>query len=167
MTESFLAFRTESSQRSSNWTRPSHWTRQLQQFARQTAVCHKRRQAGGRIGNRVPSPSHEQKAPICHKDSPPHRGQATTCQWCGKTPAHERRRCPARSATCHRCSRPGRFQRVCHAPPHASQVHIHREEDGDTQSFLGEVRGQESPTKWTVTLQLNGQPTTLLIDTGA
>ena len=52
--------------------------------------------------------------------------------------------------------------------PHASQVHMDREqdEDGDTQSFLGEVTGQESPTKWTITLQLNGQPTTLLIDTG-
>ena len=31
---------------------------------------------------------------ISHKDSS-HRGQATVCQWCGKTPAHERR-CPAK-----------------------------------------------------------------------
>ena len=56
-----------------------------------------------------------------------------TCQWCGKTPTHERRRCPARSVTCHRCSKKGHFQLVCQAPTHAP---VHLEED-ETDPFIG------------------------------
>ena len=55
-----------------------------------------------------------------------------SCQWCGKVPAHERRRCPARSATCHRCSKRGHFQSVCRAPPRASEIHT---ESSDEEAF--------------------------------
>ena len=87
-----------------------------------------------------------------------------SCQWCGKVPAHERRRCPARSATCHRCSKRGHFQSVCRAPPRVSEIHT---ESSDEEAFLGGVTSGDSQTPWTVTLQLNGQRADFLIDTGA
>ena len=86
------------------------------------------------------------------------------CPWCGKSPAHERRRCPARGVTCHRCSKKGHFQKVCRAPARARPVQL---EDQEPEPFLGEIRSHSSPNSWTVTLKLNGTPTELLIDTGA
>ena len=87
-----------------------------------------------------------------------------SCQWCGKTPAHERRKCPARSVTCHRCSKQGHFQSICRPPPRASEIHT---ESSEEEAFLGGVTSRNNPTSWTVTLQLNGQQTDFLIDTGA
>ena len=65
-----------------------------------------------------------------------------SCQWCGKTPAHERRKCPARSVTCHRCSKQGHFQSVCRAPPRASEIHT---ESSEEEAFLGGVTSRIQP----------------------
>ena len=50
------------------------------------------------------------------------------CPWCGKSPAHERRRCPARGVTCHQCSKKGHFQKVCRAPARARPVQLEDQE---------------------------------------
>ena len=92
--------------------------------------------------------------------------QDQPCQWCGKIPAHERRRCPARSATCHRCSKKGHFQSVCRAAPRARPVHLQEPEEVSQGSFLGGVENCTPPSSWTITLELDGMPTNLLIDTG-
>ena len=94
------------------------------------------------------------RTPQASARAPVQGERRSTCQWCG-------------SATCHRCSRHGHFQIVCRAPPQASQIYTDQEHEGDPTSFLGGVMSQRSPTGWTVTLRLNGQPTTFLIDTGA
>ena len=95
------------------------------------------------------------------------REQTPTCQWCGRSPVHDRRKCPARSVTCHRCNKKGHFQAVCQATPRARPVHLDPPQEDDQESFLGRVTNHNNPTAWTVTLQLNGSPSTFLIDTGA
>ena len=40
-------------------------------------------------------------------------------------------------------------------------------QEDDQESFLGRVTNHNNPTAWAVTLQLNGSPSTFLIDTGA
>ena len=90
------------------------------------------------------------------------REQTPTCQWCGRSPVHDRRKCPARSVTCHRCNKKGHFQAVCRATPRARPVHLDPPQEDDQESFLGRVTNHNNPTAWTVTLQLNGSPYTFL-----
>ena len=96
------------------------------------------------------------------------REQTPTCQCCGRSPVHDRRKCPARSVTCHRCNKKGHFQAVCRATPRARPVHLDSNppQEDDQEAFLYR-KGGESQQSWTVTLQLNGSPSTFLIDTGA
>ena len=92
------------------------------------------------------------------------KSQCASCRWRGKFPALERRKCPAKSATCRRCQKRGHFQSVCHAAPHAHLVHLEHKEQSE---FLGAIASQDTSSSWSVTLLLNRVPTELLIDTGA
>ena len=35
------------------------------------------------------------------------------CSWCGRTPSHDRSKCPAKDSTCRKCAKKGHFQAVC------------------------------------------------------
>ena len=88
------------------------------------------------------------------------------CFRCGTIPYHSRQVCPARNATCQKCSRKGHFQTVCRGDTRVRGVHQDQEEtppstDESTDTFLGAVG--ENP--WVVNLRLNGQSVKFCIDT--
>ena len=88
--------------------------------------------------------------------------KAEKCDKCGKTPAHNRDRCPAREAICHKCKKRGHFQTVCRS----AKVSGVTTESEEPSAFLGSL-GKASENPWTVTLQLDNSPVIFCIDTGA
>ena len=72
------------------------------------------------------------------------REQTPTCQWCGRSPVHDRRKCPAWSVTCHRCNKKGHFQAVCRATPRARPVHLDSNppQEDDQEAFLYRKSGR-------------------------
>ena len=95
----------------------------------------------------------------------PDNGQ-TTCGWCGKSPSHQKRQCPAKDAICHKCSKRGHFQSVCRSNK-VAEFHTKTPPEKE-EAFLGVLTGQEYPgSPWSVKLSLNGKPMRFEIDTGA
>ena len=140
--------------------------KQQQLFVRGTAEGPSPRQSEKDVGavskgRRSPRIASDKKHPK------PDKGQAPSCGWCGKSPTHPKRLCPAKDATCHKCSKRGHFQSVCRSAK-VSELHINSPPEEVT--FLGALTkgspgGRDSP--WTVQLSLNGKPTKFEIDTGA
>ena len=103
--------------------------------------------------------------------------QKQTCTRCGKSPAHSRQKCPAITATCHKCGKKGHYQTMCktrkvaHVEVDSDVNDTHLEVDSDV--FLGTLTTQsadDSTNKnnpWEVTLHLNGRPVLFKIDMGA
>ena len=97
--------------------------------------------------------------------SAPHslNSQPTTCTRCGRTPLHDRRLCPASNAICHKCSKWGHFQVVCHSTVKVGEVN-----QEDPNEFLGVVDTRDTVSNmWRLSLLLNGVHTEFDIDTGA
>ena len=89
-----------------------------------------------------------------------------TCGWCGKSPSHQKRQCPAKDAICHKCSKRGHFQSVCRSNK-VAEFHTKTPPEKEA-AFLGVLTGQEYPgSPWSVKLSLNGKPMRFEIDTGA
>lgn len=84
------------------------------------------------------------------------------CGYCGKTP-HKREVCPARMATCHKCSKKGHYSSVCRS----SSNTIREIEAEPTDNFLGTVQDVGEVTPWTVVLHIDGHPESFKLDTGA
>ena len=86
----------------------------------------------------------------------------TACSRCGKIPAHDRQHCPARDAICRGCGKKGHYQSQCRS---AKVSNIEAGED----VFLGTVGDSRSASSepWVATVNVNGTPIELLIDTGA
>ena len=71
--------------------------------------------------------------PQAHRYQHPQQNQrySNSCGRCGKSPSHPRMQCPARDATCTRCSRRGHYGRCCRTQQqHVGQV---REEFDDRE----------------------------------
>ena len=83
-----------------------------------------------------------------------------SCYRCGKTPAHDRQRCPAKDAICKKCGKRGHYQRVCKS----ANVGVVDEESKD--AFLGSV-GEQNGDPWVAKARLNGVFLRFQIDTGA
>ena len=83
------------------------------------------------------------------------------CDRCGKSPGHARTNCPAKDATCHKCSKRGHWGAVCKSSKTVSEV---KEEDYE---FLGEIGTETSGKFWSVDLTLNNSSVRFKIDTGA
>ena len=91
-------------------------------------------------------------------------GQGGKCTCYGKSPFHDRKKCPAREAVCRNCGQKGHFQSVCRSANIQGVSSCNLNED----NFLGVVTSNVKTDKpWTVTLQLNGIPVKFHIDTGA
>lgn len=93
-----------------------------------------------------------------------------TCSFCGYSPPHNRKQCPARNATCTRCSKRGHFQKACKA--RNLNVLAESEESLEPQLhhdsyFLGVVEESNGRPKGEVTLNMNGRTINFCIDTGA
>ena len=89
---------------------------------------------------------------------------ANRCLRCGKSPPHGRQQCPARDATCRKCSKKGHFQAVCKSSRSVGAVQA-----DPSDVFLGTVDADVSTVSspWNVTLLVNGTQMGLKIDTGA
>ena len=66
---------------------------------------------------------------------------ASSCQWCGHQPAHDRQRCPAKNDKCRACGKQGHFQVACGRinKRHSSKVHEIKREG---VPFLGEIKDE-------------------------
>ena len=66
--------------------------------------------------------------------------KARSCGWCGKFPAHDRSRCPAKEATCRKCNSKGHYGRVCRSSAKIETIHRddNPSDEGD-DAFLGTV----------------------------
>ena len=89
-----------------------------------------------------------------------------TCSHCGKSPFHDRKKCAAREAVCHKCGKKGHFQSVWRSA-NVRGVHSSHSQPSD-DNFLGVVTSDEkTDDPWTVTLQLNNGSVDFHFDTGA
>ena len=74
------------------------------------------------------------------------------CSWCGRTPSHDRSKCPAKDSTCRKCAKKGHFQAICRSSAKVRGVHqeeeLHSEEEDETSlgavflEAVGETPGQ-------------------------
>lgn len=92
-----------------------------------------------------------------------------TCSRCGKSPSHDHQQCPAKDAICRKCDKKGHYQKVCRSAAKVGDVHQESSSDTTGAAFLGAVRGEKEDMNdpWAVKVQLNGNPVTFHIDTGA
>ena len=89
-------------------------------------------------------------------------GSSSACSRCGRRPARDRQHCPARDATCRKCSKKGHYQAVCRS---ASVRQVDTRIDA-SDAFLGAL-GETADSTWSVMIDVNETPMTLHIDTGA
>ncbi|XP_077864282.1 uncharacterized protein LOC144349635 [Saccoglossus kowalevskii] len=88
-----------------------------------------------------------------------------SCRWCGGQ-RHDRRICPARDSTCHKCQKSGHFKKVCHSTRQESSKinEVHNLEEIQIP-FLGEAYGSDD--YWSAEIKVNGHDTHFKLDTGA
>ncbi|KAL5006376.1 hypothetical protein ScPMuIL_015182 [Solemya velum] len=85
------------------------------------------------------------------------------CSKCGNEP-HQRSRCPARDATCHKCHKKGHYGKCCYAV--LNEV---RELNSDSEAdyaFVGVITDKKS-CPWNIKLEMNSVSVDFKIDTGA
>ena len=83
------------------------------------------------------------------------------CKRCGRE-RHTVDKCPARSATCHKCNRRGHFSAQCLSKTVAAATN----ELSLDAAFLGTVTSQQE-SSWTISLQLQSREIPFKLDTGA
>ena len=94
-----------------------------------------------------PPPGTRQRGGVATTRNPSMGG---VCSRCGKSLLHDRQRCPARDATCHKCRKRGHYQRVCKSAK-VRTVHQDKLNPGETDSWSSrrsrETLGSECATK--------------------
>ena len=77
------------------------------------------------------------------------------CGWCGRTSCSSRQQCPARNATCFKCSKKGHFESVCRNTTKPGEVLAISTFKRDY--FVGMIWQQKLGSKtWCSSLFLNG-----------
>ena len=102
-------------------------------------------------------------------------GKTKSCTRCGRIPSHPKHQCPAREATCHKCTKKGHFQAFCRSKNTVGEVFSDSDSDID-KGFLGVIEDDSSHidtvqevhrNPWHVSLHINGATVEFKIDTGA
>ena len=83
------------------------------------------------------------------------------CSYCGKG-SHKKQNCPAREATCHKCSKKGHYSSVCCSKTMAT---VSEEQPVDT-TYLDTIH-DTGETVWTAAIKINDHETVFKLDTGA
>ena len=92
------------------------------------------------------------------------QSKVKSCSWCGKVPAHDRQKCPAKEAVCRKCQKKGHFQRVCRSAASVGTLHGgDSSSDESVETFLGAV----GDSNWHVNIEVDGHTERFYIDTGA
>ena len=93
------------------------------------------------------------------------RGQAShNCSRCGHATHKTGDRCPARSATCHKCGKKGHYLSQCFSKTtHASARVVEADQES---AFLGSVT-EQNQVQWTTTLRIARKNVRFKLDTGA
>ena len=92
------------------------------------------------------------------------QSKVKSCSWCGKVPAHDRQKCPAKEAVCRKCQKKGHFQRVCRSAASVGTLHSgDSSSDESVKTFLGAV----GDSNWHVNIEVDGHTERFYIDTGA
>ena len=73
---------------------------------------------------------------------PPSQTSSTRCERCGHLPPHKRANCPAKDATCFKCSKRGHWGTVCKSSKTVGEV------EEDENLFLGEIGTETNNTFW-------------------
>lgn len=84
------------------------------------------------------------------------------CGYCGKAPQHAKEKCPAKSATCHKCSKRGHYSSVCRSSAVKEII-----EESDQDNFLGSINEVGETTPWMTVLHIDGTAAKFKLDTGA
>ena len=89
------------------------------------------------------------------------------CTRCGRSPQHDRQHCPAKDATCHKCSKKGHYKAMCRSAVNVGEVRQESSIQPDySEAFLGTVE-TDRDNPWVVTLQVMNESIAFHIDTGA
>ena len=91
---------------------------------------------------------------------PPSQPSSTRWERRGNLPPHKRANCPAKDATCFKCSKRGHWGTVCKSSKTVGEV------EEDENLFLGEIGTETNNTFWSVDLMLNNAQVRFKIDTG-
>ena len=119
------------------------------------------------------SPGRQQQQPLqepqpaIRKSTQLTQGTQSKCPNCGKGFPHDHRNCPARNATCNKCGKLGHFQAVCRS---STRVEVFSDNSEVLEAvYIHDLANHRAwrNDSWLVTLQLNGQPVTFKMDTGA
>lgn len=84
--------------------------------------------------------------------------QQNKCTRCGRSPNHNRNNCPAKDATCHKCSKKGHFATACKSKSAVGEI--------EQYAFLGAI-DSEGSEPWNVNLSVKNTEIKFKIDTGA
>ena len=114
------------------------------------------------------SPGRQQQQPAIRKSTQLTQGTQSKCPNCGKGFPHDRRNFPARNVTCNKCGKLGHFQAVCRSSTRVKEVISDNSEILDAV-YIHDLANHRAGRNDSclVTLQLNGQPVTLKMYTGA
>ena len=100
----------------------------------------------------------DENGPKCKKS--PTQPSLTRCKRCGNSPTREN--CPAKDATCCKCSKRGHWGTVCKSSKTVGQV-----EEKDGNLLLREIGTETNNTVWSVDLFIVNSQVCFKIDTGA
>ena len=73
------------------------------------------------------------------------------CTRCGKSPTHDFKDCPARDATCHKCSHGGHFKKYCRSADRVREIYQENSADSSddtTETFIGVVDSYQESPNW-------------------
>ena len=94
---------------------------------------------------------------------------SSNCGKCGRK--HDAKNCPAFGKQCHKCKGKNHFTKMCKSRPRNQKVHTLETgstSDSDGEFFVDSIEtNDKSDINWNVTVNCEGKPLTMKIDTGS